>query len=119
MPSICRSSLSGLSTSITGQRVYDLSFKLAVVRAVIEEGKKPRAVAVERQTSLSNVHKWVQQAYRNELDGYTPPTDEAVIADPMAEIRRLRKALDDMTKQRDFLKKTTVFFVKDQVGGLP
>ena len=96
-----------------GQRVYEMPFKIAIVKEVIEGGKRPSVVAKEKQLSVNNVSKWVQQAYRGLLPGYQPTTLEQAVADPIAEIKRLRKALSDMTAQRDFLKKTTQFFVKE------
>ena len=103
---------------LPNQRRYDMAFKVTVAQAVIEAGQKPAEVAVAHDTSVTNVHKWVQQAERGELDGYTPPTDEAVLADPMAEVRRLRRTVADLRQQCDFLKKTAAFFATDLRRGV-
>ena len=93
---------------------HSLERKISIARQVIEEGKSQSELSRETTISTSNIHKWVQQARRGEFPDYVVPTFDEKTGDVMLELRRLQRALADMTAQRDFLKKTTVFFLKEQ-----
>ena len=94
---------------------HSLELKITVARRVIEERKSPSELARETGLSITNVHKWAHQARRGELLGYVVPTFDVQTGDLTAEVRRLTRALAEMTAQRDFLKKTTVFFAKGHI----
>lgn len=102
------------STAGARPEKHNLERKITMARQVIEEGKSQSELARETGIPTTNIHKWVHQARRGELAGYVVPVFDERTGDVMAELRRLTRALADMTAQRDFLKKTTVFFVKGQ-----
>ena len=93
---------------------HSLELKISIARKVIEENKGQSLLAKETGISVTNIHKWVSQARRGELHGYSAPAFDADTGDVNAEVRRLRLALADMTQQRDFLKKISAYFAKGQ-----
>jgi transposase-like protein len=93
---------------------HSLELKISIARRVIEENKSQSALALETGLSVTNIHKWVAQARRGELVGYSPPAFDAETGDLAAENRRLKHALLEMTQQRDFLKKISAYFAKGQ-----
>jgi transposase len=93
---------------------HSLELKISIARKVIEEHKSQAALAQETGLSVTNIHKWVGQARRGELPGYTAPKLNENSADLAAENRRLKHALMEMTQQRDFLKKISAYFAKEQ-----
>jgi transposase-like protein len=109
--------LNQMNTGAAGKtpQKHSLELKISVARQVIEEHKSGSELARETSIAPSNVHKWVNQARRGELEGYTVPTFDAQHGDLAAEVKRLTRALAEMTAQRDFLKKTTVFFAKGPI----
>jgi transposase len=88
--------------------------KVSMARRVIEEGKSQAELSRETGISTTNIYKWVQQARRGELPEYVVPPFNTQTGDVLAEVRRLTRALAEMTGQRDFLKKTAIFFAKGQ-----
>lgn len=93
---------------------YSTELKVSIARRVIEEGKSQAELSRETKISTTNIYKWVQQARRGELAEYVVPAFDAQTGDVTAEVRRLTRALAEMTAQRDFLKKTAIFFAKDR-----
>jgi transposase len=88
--------------------------KISMARKVIEEGKSQSSLAQETGISITNIYKWTQLARAGELTGYVAPAFDAKTGDIQTEVRRLTRALAEMTAQRDFLKKTAIFFAKDR-----
>jgi transposase-like protein len=93
---------------------HSLELKISIARKVLEEHKSQSALAQETGLSVTNIHKWVGQARRGELVGYTAPSFDAETGDLAAENRRLKHALLEMTQQRDFLKKISAYFARGQ-----
>ncbi len=93
---------------------HSLELKVSIARRVIEENKSQSALAHETGLSVTNIHKWVSQARRGELVGYTAPVFDEETGDLAAENRRLKHALLEMTQQRDFLKKISAYFARGQ-----
>ncbi len=86
---------------------HSMELKVSIARRVIEEGKSQAELCRETGLSTTNIHKWVGQARRGELPGYVAPAFDVQTGDAAAEVRRLTRALADMTQQRDFLKKVS------------
>jgi transposase len=95
-------------------RSFDLDFKRAAILAVTDDKRRCADVAKELGISASTLQKWVVAARRGEISGVQVKSFDETLDDPFEEIRRLRRQLADLTAQRDFLKKTTVFFAKGQ-----
>lgn len=92
---------------------HSLELKVSIARQVLEEGKGQSELARATGISVTNIHKWVHQARRRQLSGYTPPKFDERTGDLHAEIRRLERELLRVTQQRDFLKKVSAYFVKE------
>jgi transposase-like protein len=93
---------------------HSSELKVSMARKVIEEGKSQSSLAAATGISITNIYKWTQLARAGELPGYVAPAFDAKTGDVQSEVRRLTRALAEMTAQRDFLKKTTIYFAKDQ-----
>jgi transposase len=84
-------------------------YKLEAVR-LSEEGTKPvSAVAADLGIAANQLHRWRQQHAARGLAA-SPGNDKINSHDE--ELHRLRRELRQVTEERDFLKKATVFFAK-------
>ncbi len=89
---------------------HSLALKILVAKKVIEEHRRQADLAREMNLLTTNIYKWVMQARRNELQGYTVPAFDLTTGDVVAENARLVKELRRVTQERDFLKRAAVFF---------
>ena len=96
-------------THVDGPK-HSLALKISIARKVIEEGKSQAELAREMNLAPGNIHKWVTQARRGELQGYVVPAFDLSTGDVVAENARLQKELKRVTQERDFLKRAAVFF---------
>jgi transposase len=92
------------------RRKYDTEFKKEASRLVIEEGRTIRSVEEALGITRGVLKDWVQ-LYRKHSDaafvgsGNLLPEDEKV--------RRLEKQLQQVTRERDILKKAVAIFSKE------
>ena len=84
------------------RRRFDEQFKREAVRFLEETGRPLRAVAEELKVSEQSLTRWRQQFGTGTQDQVTPT--EA------AELRRLRREVEVLRQERDFLKKATAYF---------
>jgi len=82
---------------------FTAEFKLQAVRLVEEGSRSMSEVARELKISLSTLHQWVRKAET----GSSRASDES-------EVARLRRELEQVRLERDFLKKAAAFFAKHQ-----
>lgn len=91
------------------RRSYDKEFKISAVKLILEGGKSTASVARDLGVNENSLHNW-KRAYLEDQEhpfpgkGHQKPEDE--------ELRKLRKALHDMTMERDILKKAIAYFTK-------
>jgi transposase len=102
------------TTSRPTPRSFDIEFKRTAILAVTDDQRRTAEVAEELGIAASTLQKWVQAARRGQVAGVEVRGFDEQVDNPVDEIRRLRKQVADLTAQRDFLKKTTVFFAKGQ-----
>ena len=94
---------------MSSRRTYDKEFKLSAVKLILEGGKTTASVARDLGINENSLHNW-KRAYLSDQEntfpgkGHQKPEDE--------ELRKLRKALRDMTMERDILKKAIAYFTK-------
>ncbi len=81
---------------------HSLEMKITLVRQVIESGKSQAEVSRETGISQTNIHHWVAQARAGELGTYKVPEFDVRTGDLPAEVRRLERALLQVTQERDF-----------------
>ena len=94
---------------MSSRRTYDKEFKLSAVKLILEGDKSTASVARDLGINENSLHNW-KRAYLSDQShsfpgkGHQKPEDE--------ELRKLRKALHDMTLERDILKKAIAYFTK-------
>jgi transposase len=99
------------SMSKRAYKTYTKEFKLEAIRLADESGKPVTQVARELGLRVNQIYKWKEQL-KMKQEGAFPGKGKA--ADKDAEIRRLKKALAASHEENEFLKKTAVFFAKNQ-----
>jgi transposase len=88
---------------------YEPEFKKKIVRLYLEEGRSRKSIQAEYGVSIATISNWTK-AYREECQ-LSPETQEDY--DFMRESLRLRKELEEMKKENNFLKKAAAFFAKE------
>ena len=88
---------------------YTREFREEAVRLYKESGKSLSAAAKDIGVAPSTLAKWTAQV---EVDVGKGPGG-ALKSDERAELIRLRRENRQLTQERDFLKKATAFFVKE------
>lgn len=93
-------------TKPTPLRKHEEKFKRDAVLMLEARGNRTvQSVADECKVAVSQLYDWKQQ-YGSQIAG----TGAETIED---EVRRLRREVAQVTRERDFLKKATAFFAKD------
>jgi transposase len=87
---------------------YETEFKQKIVRLHLEEGRTLNSLSDEYGVSKASISIWVK-SYREECQ-INQETKEDY--DYMLENRRLRKQLEEIQKEKHFLKKAAAFFAK-------
>ena len=88
---------------------YEAEFKKKIVRLHLEEGRSLKGLAAEYGVSKASISNWTRQ-FREECQ-----TNEKAQADYdfMKENLRLKRQLEELQKENDFLKKAAAFFAKE------
>ena len=96
------------------RRQFTREFKLEAVRLVSESDQSLPEIARELGIRADILRRWVEEAAsRTGLeDGLLFPGNGQP-AGPEAEIRRLRRELELVRQERDFLKKAAAYFAKE------
>jgi transposase len=94
------------------RRNYDSDFKRDAVKLVIEGGRIPAQVAKGLGINPNLLYRWLQEYKEDQANsfpgnGHLRPEDE--------EFRRLKKQLQDITEERDILKKVVGIFSKGRL----
>jgi len=91
--------------------VFPKEFKLEAVRLVIERGMSAAQVARDLGISPEYVYRWKKEF--KEDPTFSFPGKGNVSGD-QAELRRLQKRVKELEEEREILKKTLGYIVKDQ-----
>lgn len=88
---------------------YEEEFKKKIVRLHLEEGRTLKSLSEEYGVSKAGISIWIK-AYREECE-----TNHELNAeyDYMKETIKLRKELEEIKKENQFLKKAAAFFAKE------
>jgi transposase len=96
-------------TTLKGRRKHDRNFKIEAVRLVTEGGRRVAEVARDLGIHENLIYKW-RQEFTEDKDYAFPGTGNLKPADE--ELRRLKRQLEDVTEERDILKKALAIFSK-------
>ena len=96
-------------------KTYTREFKLEAIRLAETSAKPAAQVARELGLRVNQIYKWKKQLEEKQEDAFSgkrgrAPKDEG----KDAEIRRLKKALAASQEENAFLKKTALYFAKNQ-----
>jgi len=94
-----------------GRRRYDKEFKEQAVKMVLEQGLTATEVARRIEVDRSSISSWVRAHEKDGPDAF-PGKGKSIPQEE--EIRRLKEENLRLKQERDFLKKTAVYFAKDQ-----
>ena len=87
------------------QKQYDAIFKRKCVELVVKEGRTIVSVKKEFGLGNSTLNGWIKQ-YKSRLT--LPEQTE------MEELRSLRREVQELKKENEFLKKAATFFASNQ-----
>ena len=90
-------------------RHYEEDFKSKLVRLHLEGGRSLRSLSEEYDASKASISKWIH-TYREECQ--IDPKSGAEY-DSLIENRNLKKQLEELKKENQFLKKAAAFFAKE------
>lgn len=91
---------------------YTREFKIEALRLVRESGKPVAQVARELGIRADLLHSWKRQEEKGVLPNSAFPGNGVVSGDA-AENQRLRRELERVTQERDFLKKAAAYFAQE------
>ena len=89
------------------RRSFTPEFRQEAVRLALESDRPLSEIARELQLSPDQLRHWKQQL--TQAAGAPPPRGET----PEQELRRLRREVEVLRQERDFLKKAAAFFAHE------
>ena len=92
------------------RRQYSEQFKTEAVRLVRESGKPIAQAARELGISANLLYRWKTEEHNAERLG----TTRSALKAEHEELMRLRRELDTVKKERDFLKRAAAFFASER-----
>ncbi len=92
-------------------KTYSKEFKVEAVRLSTESDKPVTQVARELGLRVNQIYKWRKQLEEKQDGAFS---GKRAAKDKDTEIQRLKKALASSQEENEFLKKTAVFFAKNQ-----
>lgn len=93
-----------------GKRHLTEEFKIEAVRALLNRGERTvEDLAKSLRVNANQLYRW-RERYQVAVEH---PTQHARETAEQAEIRRLRKELEQLRMEREILKKATAFFAKE------
>ena len=92
-------------------KTYSKQFKVEAVRLAAESDRPVTQVARELGIRVNQIYKWRKQLDEKQDSAFS---GKRAAKDKDAEIRRLKKTLAASEEENAFLKKTAVFFAKNQ-----
>ena len=85
---------------------YNASFRASAVRLAVESERPLPEVARDLDVPYQTLYYWLTKAGKVARASAGPPETAE------EEVRRLRRELDEVKMERDFLKKAAAFFAK-------
>jgi transposase len=94
------------------RRAYSHEFKAEAVRLLLDSGRPTSQVARELGVRADVLRSWKQQA-EGVLGLASEAAAESAGSIESAEVRRLKRELEIVRQERDFLKKAAAYFAKE------
>lgn len=91
---------------------YDRAFKLAAVKRSLEPGKTTAEVARELDINVTQLYKWRERYDKKQEDAFSGSGRST----PNDELEQLRKENRRLKEERDILKKSLIFFARDEMS---
>jgi transposase len=91
---------------------YTSEFKIEALRLMRESGKPVMQIARELGIQADLLHSWKRQAEKA-AEGKDAFPGNGVVTGEAAENQRLRRELERVTQERDFLKKAAAYFAQE------
>lgn len=91
---------------------YTSEFKFEALRLVRESGKPVKQIAQEIGVPADLLHRWRREAEKAEEEAREVFPGNGVLTGEAAENERLRRELERVTRERDFLKKAAAYFAQ-------
>jgi transposase len=95
------------------RRQFTREFKLEAVR-LVKKGNSVSSVAAQLGIRPDMLRHWKQQVEGSELARTEVFPGHGKVVSSEQELRRLRRELERVTQERDFLKKAAAYFAKEQ-----
>ena len=92
-------------------KTYTKEFKVEAIRLADQSDQPMTQVARKLGLRVNQVYKWPKQLEEKHGDAFS---GKRTATDKDAKIQRLNKALAARREENEFLKKTAVFFAKNQ-----
>ena len=92
-------------------KTYTKEFKVEAIRLSEESDQSVAQVTRKLGLRVNQIYKWPKQLEEKHGDAFS---GEQTATDKDAKIQRLNKALAASQEENEFLKKTAVFFAKNQ-----
>ena len=86
------------------RRRFSDEFKSEAVKLVKQSNRSMADLAMELGINAKSIGEWVKRAEEN---------GQSIDEDERAELRRLRKEVNELRMEREILKKATAFFAKE------
>jgi transposase len=95
------------------RRQYTSEFKLEAVR-LVQKGNSASRVAEQLGIRCDMLRHWKQQVEASGLPETEVFPGQGRVGNAEQEVRRLRRELELVTQERDFLKKAAAYFAKER-----
>ena len=93
---------------------YDREFKLAAIKRSFEPGKTVAEVARELDIPVTRLYRWREQFEKKQSKGVCENNTNS----SGTELESLRKENKRLRQERDILKKSLIFFARDEDNDL-
>lgn len=88
---------------------YDVAFKQEAVRKVQEQGKGVFDVAEELGIHIKTMYRWLEEYKQDGLNAFP---GKGNLKPDDAELRRLKREIEDLREENEILKKATAIFAR-------
>ena len=96
------------------KKKYSVEFKLEAVRLSNESGKPITQVARDLNIPVVALYRWRDEMHRDGAKAFPGKGKKTNVSPEKLELERLRRENKQLREERDVLKKSLVFFAKEE-----